>query len=356
MRHQARLRPAMDEPPPMPPPGPATAPSDSTRSRPPTAAVGAALPDREGAAKLIGAATPQLEGRLSVLRSRSTELSAQLTQRLATSQSGQDLLHIGPSLSTLPPDLRTLLDSLRPPLEEVERFESASRSELEGLVRRGDAVRAAARSAGQARECAEVYADLCRSEEDVRGDGSAERQRQQPAAGGYSTPSKRRGPGGGGWEESEGGMAGPDLPLDRVSSLERAAYTTLYLVQELQASTAEVTDLTSKPFSKPESLGPPEADLPSLRAALPPDTDKAQFLMKLAPRIRRLESDTVKRLTARFEDVLMEMKARNEDGESPSVAGSEERDLLMIGHCLRGLALLGRGKKAEGAFARVAIM
>ena len=111
------------------------------------------------------------------------------------------------------------------------------------------------------------------------------------------------------------------------------------------------------------------SSLPNLRAPLPDDTDKAQFLMKLAPRIRRLEADTVKALTATLEDVLGQMKSRKEDemeqqqqqqGESsPDDAASaeaEERDLLMIGHCLRGLALLGRGKEAEGAFARVAIM
>lgn len=28
----------------------------------------------------------------------------------------------------------------------------------------------------------------------------------------------------------------------------------------------------------------------------------------------------------------------------------------MIGHCMRGLALLGKGKEAENVFARVAIM
>lgn len=110
------------------------------------------------------------------------------------------------------------------------------------------------------------------------------------------------------------------------------------------------------------------ASLPNLRAPLPDDTDKAQFLMKLAPRIRRLEADTVKALTTTLEEVLGQMKSRKEEEreqqQEPGVGGpddmaaaeAEERDLLMIGHCLRGLALLGRGKEAEGAFARVAIM
>ena len=162
--------------------------------------------------------------------------------------------------------------------------------------------------------------------------------------------------------------------MDQVASLERAAHTTLHLVQELKTSTAEVTNLTSMQH-KDEAAADnntgtanASASLPNLRAPLPDDTDKAQFLMKLAPRIRRLEADTVKALTSTLEEVLGQMKTRKEEEreqqEDPGVGGpddmaaaeAEERDLLMIGHCLRGLALLGRGKEAEGAFARVAIM
>lgn len=163
--------------------------------------------------------------------------------------------------------------------------------------------------------------------------------------------------------------------LDQVASLERAAHTTLHLVQELKTSTAEVANLTSMQH-KGEAAADhttgtanASASLPNLRAPLPDDTDKAQFLMKLAPRIRRLEADTVKALTTTLEEVLRQMKSRKEEEreqqqQEPGVGGpddvaaaeAEERDLLMIGHCLRGLALLGRGKEAEGAFARVAIM
>jgi hypothetical protein len=162
--------------------------------------------------------------------------------------------------------------------------------------------------------------------------------------------------------------------LDHVASLERAAHTTLHLVQELKSSTAEVTNLTSMQHKVEEAANGnsgaanASAALPNLRAPLPDDTDKAQFLMKLAPRIRRLEADTVKALTTTLEEVLGQMKSRKEEereqqrqdpGVGPvetAAAEAEETDLLMIGHCLRGLALLGRGKEAEGAFARVAIM
>lgn len=176
----------------------------------------------------------------------------------------------------------------------------------------------------------------------------------------------------------------PTDELDHVASLERAAHTTLHLVQELKSSTAEVTSLTSVQHKEDAAAGADNnntaggtaannsqsssaSSLPNLRAPLPDDTDKAQFLMKLAPRIRRLEADTVKALTATLEVVLGQMKSRKEDEREQQQQGgsslddtvsaeAEERDLLMIGHCLRGLALLGRGKEAEGAFARVAIM
>ena len=145
-------------------------------------------------------------------------------------------------------------------------------------------------------------------------------------------------------------------------------------MQELKTSTAEVTNLTSMQHKDEAGAdnntgtANASASLPNLRSPLPDDTDKAQFLMKLAPRIRRLEADTVKALTSTLEEVLGQMKSRKEeereqqqdqgvDGpDDMAAAEAEERDLLMIGHCLRGLALLGRGKEAEGAFARVAIM
>eukprot|EP00566_Odontella_aurita_P004741 CAMPEP_0113572152 /NCGR_PEP_ID=MMETSP0015_2-20120614/25941_1 /TAXON_ID=2838 /ORGANISM="Odontella" /LENGTH=794 /DNA_ID=CAMNT_0000475163 /DNA_START=3 /DNA_END=2387 /DNA_ORIENTATION=- /assembly_acc=CAM_ASM_000160 len=173
--------------------------------------------------------------------------------------------------------------------------------------------------------------------------------------------------------------------LDHVASLERSAHTTLYLVQQLRASTAKMSEITtphahhhSDPSAAaaaaaadPTSEAASPAALPSMRTPLPDDAEKAKFLMKLAPRIRRLESDAVRSLTARLEKVLEEIEGRvagererEEEGgvvdgageTTSSFAAAESRELLMVGHCLRGLALLGRGREAESAFARVAIM
>ena len=78
--------------------------------------------------------------------------------------------------------------------------------------------------------------------------------------------------------------------LDHVASLERAAHTTLHLVQELQSSQAEVTSSLTGADGSGGSDGSnvntepgdsnagasSTAALPSLRSPLPSDTDKAR--------------------------------------------------------------------------------
>ena len=88
--------------------------------------------------------------------------------------------------------------------------------------------------------------------------------------------------------------------------------------------------------------------------------------MKLSPRIRKLEGDTVKCLVGKLEELLnritVDAMNHGEDGDGITGGGADvdgekkEELLLMIGNCLRGLALLGKGAMAESAFARVAIM
>ena len=159
-------------------------------------------------------------------------------------------------------------------------------------------------------------------------------------------------------------------------SLERAAHTTLCLVQDLQSSNAQVTAMTTAKASgggaSPEKASSTSASsLPSLRTPLEDDTERAQLLLKLAPRIRRLESDSITSLSYRMEDVLnrlrqvREQQAEEEENGPTNAAtgGTEDQEerteaefLLMLGHAMRGLALLGRGKEVESVFARVAIM
>jgi conserved oligomeric Golgi complex subunit 2 len=127
-------------------------------------------------------------------------------------------------------------------------------------------------------------------------------------------------------------------------------------VQDLQSSTDKLSALTASKITQTDSS---KSALPSIKAPLEEDTERSQFLMKLAPRIRRLESDTIISLTHRMEEVLKSLQKRRErrlEEDEISQISSEEELLLMMGHCMRGLAFLGRGKEAESIFARVAIM
>ncbi|KAL7522455.1 hypothetical protein ACHAWX_007243 [Stephanocyclus meneghinianus] len=166
------------------------------------------------------------------------------------------------------------------------------------------------------------------------------------------------------------------LELHQVNSLERAAYTTLYLLQELQYSSAQVSamtgassSLTSTNTKVPVEHGEVTNSLPSLISVNDSELngvimEKSRFLMKLAPRIRRLESETAKCLVGKLEELLASMRNEMmEDGEDDADPnglnrGNDRKEelLLMIGNCLRGFALLGKGVDAESAFARVAIM
>lgn len=115
--------------------------------------------------------------------------------------------------------------------------------------------------------------------------------------------------------------------VDHVSSLERAAHTTLCLVQDLQSSTAQLSSTTMSAPAVQDAL-------PSLRTPLERDTERPQFIMKLAPRIRRLESDTITCLTARLERVLQVLQQkRQENGDSKEQ--DESQTEVRIERCCR---------------------
>eukprot|EP00584_Thalassiosira_punctigera_P007234 CAMPEP_0172538914 /NCGR_PEP_ID=MMETSP1067-20121228/10199_1 /TAXON_ID=265564 ORGANISM="Thalassiosira punctigera, Strain Tpunct2005C2" /NCGR_SAMPLE_ID=MMETSP1067 /ASSEMBLY_ACC=CAM_ASM_000444 /LENGTH=984 /DNA_ID=CAMNT_0013324507 /DNA_START=27 /DNA_END=2981 /DNA_ORIENTATION=- len=336
--------------------------------------------------------TPYLQSRLVQLRNQSQELSSELTKKLATSRSGQSLLHIGPSLSTLPPDLSSLLDALSPLLKEVQSYEADNRRELERIVTRGREVRRTVRKRKFAVECAEIYGDLLGAEEVLRSDVGRRIQEDYGVGSG-----RTRCKDGGGGAAGGRGMATEDElddlsddeedgdeELDHASSLERAAYTTLHLLQELQSSSEEVSAIAMM------SGGAVDASNDSDNANILPSLndvnadggingvvmEKSRFLMKLAPRIRRLESDTAKCLAGRLESLLAKVRrlkeeekdcddeddnGRQDSGRSKQLKEEQRRRvqqvlLLTISSCLRGLALLRRGPDAESAFARVAIM
>mmetsp|Transcript_13511 Transcript_13511/g.31764 ORF Transcript_13511/g.31764 Transcript_13511/m.31764 type:complete len:821 (-) Transcript_13511:438-2900(-) len=285
--------------------------------------------------------TSALENKLKDLKVKTNKHSQILTAKLSSSQSGQNLLHIGTSLQTLPPDLHSLLTQLHPVLSCAETAEKEYLKRLEKLVQCGNDIRFEERRVENTRECAGLYEDMLAAEKRLRSDPSRRKAITDL------------------WldDESSG-------KLDQIALLERCAQTTLFLVKELQSSTDVVAAMTAKNIiSSSESSS---KSLPSIRTPLHQDLERAQFVLKLAPRIRRLESDTISSLCFWTENTLKRFQDRKQSVKNPQ-SFEEKRDdnfetpsenelELMIGHCMRGLALLGRGKEVENIFARVAIM
>lgn len=121
--------------------------------------------------------TSALENKLKDLKEKSIKQSQILTAKLASSQSGQNLLHIGTSLQTLPPDLHSLLTQLHPVLSSAETAEKEYLQRLEKLVQCGNDIRCEERRVGNARECAGLYEDLVAAETRLRKDPSQTREK-----------------------------------------------------------------------------------------------------------------------------------------------------------------------------------
>lgn len=130
------------------------------------------MSDKQKAEELQVTALPTsaLEAKLRTLREQSQKHSQALTQKLATSQSGQNLLHIGTSLSTLPPDLHSLLTQLHPLLSATEGNEKECFELLEKLVACANDIRILQRRIDNAQECAQLYQDLEAAERNVKRD------------------------------------------------------------------------------------------------------------------------------------------------------------------------------------------
>jgi hypothetical protein len=111
-----------------------------------------------------------LEAKLKTLKEQSTKHSQILTQKLASSQSGQNLLHMGSSLSTLPPDLHSMLQNLHPLLSATETYEKAQKSELDKILDIQASIRHQTQRCEQAAEAAEIYQDLVAAERTVQRD------------------------------------------------------------------------------------------------------------------------------------------------------------------------------------------
>lgn len=132
--------------------------------------------------------TSALQAKLKDLKEKSNKHSQILTAKLASSQSGQNLLHIGTSLSTLPPDLHSLLTQLHPVLSATEATEKQYVHRLEKLVECGNEIRVEQRRVEHARECADLYQDLLAAEKVVKRDANHRRSNVGLSSPGVDTP------------------------------------------------------------------------------------------------------------------------------------------------------------------------
>jgi len=329
------------------------------------------------AASVVPMSTSGLEVKLRDLKNQSSKHGQALTQKLASSQSGQDLLHIGTSLQSLPSDLHAMLQQLHLVVSSAESSETKYLQQLKDLVQVGMGIRHEQRRVAQAKGCADLYRDIQAAERIVKLDASYRR----------SNMGLKTSPG----EASD--VARDDTAaatmnaasVEHVASLERCAHIALAALQELHAYTKatkisvalpKMTDASGNALGNKNVGGSGNSSIPSLKTRLEEDSERAQFLMKLAPRIRRLESDTVISLTHRFEqalrtlqrdaqerdqqsDLLMDNIPENQQdtGIQPNTQDPDHSSILTtIGQCMRGLALLDRAKDVENSFARVAIM
>lgn len=312
----------------------------------------------EWAQSLSNLSTPLLNSKLTTLKQQSATLASTLTAKLASSPSGQSLLHIGPSLSTLPPDLQSLLSTLQPLLGQVEEYEKMNQTELIRIVTAGKLIEAECRRAANAKECNALLNDLIAAEEII-------------ATGFDSLPSNNH-------NNADGDGSGAvdkynEKELNYMVSLERISHTILHLVHELQKSSEQVTSsLVSNNNNNNNNNGSIiqskqnqlTSSVPSMDTPLPQDTEKAQFMMKLAPRIRTLERGAIQAISNQLERVLNErvktMKEQDNDNSVNTnddvVAKNNDYELLILGYLFRSFALLGKGREAESIFARVAIM
>jgi len=265
--------------------------------------------------------TTALELQLQRLRDKSNELSQELTQRLASSESGQNLLSIGPSLSTLPPDISSLITATKPLLESVSEYLESNQAEYERLIQLQHSINYSSQKAQLARECMDIWQELTHAEESILLLLSNQSKLFQTIVEVNSDKAYET--------------------LEQMASLEQCAQTTLRLRQHLEESHSVLSSITqtkSKSGITSYTTGANSAS---------PTSEKAQFVNKLSSRIHTLETNTTKCLLTLFDSILSHIRHYNQ---------CTEVHTRSVGHCLRGLALLGKPKDAESVFSRVAMM
>jgi hypothetical protein len=109
--------------------------------------------------------TTVLQQRYQQLQRCSDEHSTILTSKLASSQDGQNLLHIGTSLQSLPTDLHTLLTTIHPVVSHMEQEEATLFAQLQELVQQAQSIQHCQKLQAECYACIDLYADLLAMEQ-----------------------------------------------------------------------------------------------------------------------------------------------------------------------------------------------
>jgi hypothetical protein len=166
--------------------------------------------------------------------------------------------------------------------------------------------------------------------------------------------------------------------ISNMASLERVAYFTFLAKEKLEYSKDQVTKSLTGGGSSDGVGGAGGAGAASSTAdsmGMTQDLEMAQFVMKLAPRIRNLEknvnqvlNDHLERiLQSRMEKYIMDnavTRISTLTKDDATVAKDSVQvdkydrnvELLVLGHVLRSFVFMNRGSDAEAIFARVAVM
>lgn len=76
-----------------------------------------------------------------------------------------------------------------------------------------------------------------------------------------------------------------------------------------------------------------KSDLPSLKTPLTNDTERAYFVMKLAPRIRKLQENTLRALSTRLETALVQIaREKQEQDDDADDLYHEEDNVGKLSH------------------------
>lgn len=125
------------------------------------------------------------------LREESMKYGQTLTQKLATSQSGQNLLHIGTSLSTLPPDLQQLVSCLHPLVVTCETVESKQIQQLEYYTNKVYEIQSIQQRVVYTNQLIESFQDLQAAESIVKKQlGKLQQQKKNSSSGNNMITSK----------------------------------------------------------------------------------------------------------------------------------------------------------------------